>query len=77
MSATKTIIVLGTTLLLSACGYSVEQLADDTELRRSLLKDCTEQGVAAKDDETCIMAIKAEALAAKNAAQDLMGNMGK
>ncbi len=54
---------------LSGCGYSVDQLAEDTELRREILKECANMGVAAKDEEKCGIAAKAEAVAAKRAAE--------
>lgn len=56
---------------LSGCGYSVEQLAEDHELRKRVLAECAEQGMDARDQPDCKLALEAQALAAKNAARDL------
>lgn len=58
--------------LLSACGYSVEQLANDEEKRREILKECAEMGMAAKDEEKCEIAAKAEIEAAKKGMDQMM-----
>ena len=63
---------LAAAALLAGCGYSVEQLAEDTEKRRAILSECAEMGVAAKDEEKCRIAAEAEAVAAGNAASSLL-----
>lgn len=65
-------LLLPAVLVLGGCGYSVEQLAEDTEERRAILADCAEMGIAAKDEEKCRIAAEAEAVAAGNAASRLL-----
>ncbi len=59
-------------LLLTACGEpSIESLVENAEKRQEILKDCAELGIAAKDEERCVNAAKAEAIAVKSAIQDI------
>lgn len=64
-------------VLLASCGHSVESLAEDSEARRQILKECLDKGMAAKDDALCKMAAEAEALAMKNAAKGMIDSIGK
>ncbi|MDH5218183.1 MAG: EexN family lipoprotein [Gammaproteobacteria bacterium] len=48
-------------LLITGCGYSVEQLVRDTPLRTKVLKDCVSMGLKAKDEDKCLKAAEAQA----------------
>ena len=66
------LLLLPAVLFLGGCGYSVDQLAEDTEKRRAILSECAEMGMAAKDEEKCSIALEAEAMAVGNAASRLL-----
>lgn len=70
-------LLLITAAGLAGCGYSVEQLAEDTDKRRAILAECVEMGVAAGDEEKCRIAAEAEAVAAGNAASGLLKGMSE
>lgn len=67
----KPVYVAGLALLLSACGYSVDQLAEDHELRKKILAECADMGMASKDEEKCEIAMKAQAEATRRTAKEL------
>jgi len=57
--------------LTAACGYTVDQLAEDDELRNKVLKECLELGMQAKEEEKCRIAAEAQVEAIKRAAEGL------
>lgn len=63
--------------VLGGCGYSVDQLVANKELRMSILQECAGMGIAAKDAEKCSIAAEAEVEAIKQAAQGLMDKLKK
>jgi len=60
---------------LLGCDVTVEDLVEDKEKRRDILKACTEMGIKAKDDKQCQTALEAEAEAAKRAAKGLLDSV--
>ena len=55
------ILLILSSCLISACGYSVEQLVRDTPLRTKVLRDCVSMGLKAKDEDKCLKAAEAQA----------------
>ncbi len=66
-------LVLAGVVALTGCDYSLERLVEDTQLRREVLKECAEMGLAAKDDAQCRLAAEAEVEAAKRGVKSLLG----
>lgn len=58
---TRVHLLILSSLLISGCGYSVEQLVRDTPLRTKVLKDCVSMGLKAKDEDKCLKAAEAQA----------------
>lgn len=68
-----TVVVLITGIsLLSACGYTVEQLVKDDALRHKVLKDCATMGLKAKDDKNCRVAAEAQVKATGDSVKGLL-----
>jgi len=65
-----TLWFLAALLLLSGCGYSVDDLAGDHDRRNEILKACADMGEASQHDELCRMAARAQVEAAKRAIQN-------
>ena len=58
---TPALLLILSGLLISGCGYSVEQLVRDTPLRTKVLKDCVSMGLEARNEDKCLKAAEAQA----------------
>lgn len=58
-------------LLLTGCEPTVESLAKNDDKRKKILAECADMGWAAKDDELCQKAVKAQSEALKQSTKDL------
>jgi len=65
----KYLWILATATLISSCGYSVDDLAEDHDRRNDILKACADMGEASQQDDLCKMAAKAQVEAAKRSIQ--------
>ena len=59
------LLLLLVTIGFGGCSYTVEDLAEDDEVRNQILKECAEMGAASQDEELCKIAARAQVEAAK------------
>ncbi|MDH5545852.1 MAG: EexN family lipoprotein [Gammaproteobacteria bacterium] len=70
-SLTIKFLMLSLALSLSACGYSVEQLVRNDDLRHKVLKECVVMGKKAVDADKCKKATEAQARVTGNAIKNI------
>lgn len=65
------VALLTACIAIAGCGYTVEQLVKDKNLRTKVLKDCVALGLKAKDQDKCLKAAEAQARVTGNSIKSI------
>lgn len=70
------LLAISSLLLLAACEPTVDSYVKDAKKREGKLRECAEMGIAAaKDDKYCEMAMEAQGIVIREAANDLINSI--